>query len=356
MHQTIELESLGWNDELEASFRPLKADELVPARILAEHRGGYAVRGARMELLAVARGRLRDETAVGGPTPAVGDWVAVRPTDDGKGVIEAILPRRSKVARKTAWVEAEEQVLAANVDTLFLVSGLDNDFNPRRLERYVAVAYESGADPVVVLTKLDLCPDLGRVLEAESIAIGISVVPLSNVTGEGVELLEPFLGAGRTVALIGSSGVGKSTLINRLLGEDVIATAGLRRDGRGRHTTRHRELFVLPNGALLIDTPGLRELQLWEGDLDEAFSDIGALANACRFSDCAHESEPGCAVKAALADGTLAPERLASFRKLERELASIEARANKRIAAERKRRWRKRARESRHARRYAGGA
>lgn len=346
------LQALGWNEELEAAFQPFKTEEVWPARILAEHRGGYAVRGERGELLAVARGRLRDQAAVGGPVPAVGDWVVVRPTGDGRGAIEGILPRRSKVSRKTAWSEAEEQVLAANVDTLFLVSGLDRDFNTRRLERYVAIAYESGADPVVVLTKLDLCDDPGRVVEAEAVAIGVPVVPLSNVTGEGIDQLQPFLAAGRTVALIGSSGVGKSTLINRFLGEETIPTAETRRDGRGRHTTRHRELFALPNGALLIDTPGLRELQLWEGDLDDAFSDIVALAERCRFTDCAHESEPDCAVKGALADGGLASERLASFRKLERELASVAARADKRLGAERKRRWRQRVRESRHARRY----
>jgi ribosome biogenesis GTPase len=352
LQHAIALESLGWNDELEAAFQPFKTEEVWPARVLAQHRGGYVVRGEHKEFHAVARGRLRDQAAVGGAVPAVGDWVVVRPSGDGRAAIEDVLPRRSKVSRKTAWFEAEEQVLATNVDTLFLVSGLDRDFNTRRLERYVAIAYESGAAPVVVLTKLDLCDEPARVLEAEAVAIGIPVVPLSNVTGEGIEELQPFLAAGQTVALIGSSGVGKSTLINRLLGEDVIATAALRRDGRGRHTTRHRELFVLPDGALLIDTPGLRELQLWEGDLDDAFADITALGDRCRFTNCAHDTEPDCAVKGALAEGALAPERLASFRKLERELASVAARADKRLGAERKRRWRQRARESRQTRRY----
>jgi ribosome biogenesis GTPase / thiamine phosphate phosphatase len=238
-------------------------------------------------------------------------------------------------------------VLAANVDVVFIVMGLDGDFNVRRLERYLTTAWNSGASPVVVLTKLDLGGDDELLLTAETTAMGVPVLAVSGVTGEGLESLEPELRPGRTAVLLGSSGVGKSTLINRLLGEERIATAGLRRDGRGRHTTRHRELFALPGGALIIDTPGLRELQLWDGDVDEAFADVVELAARCRFSDCAHESEPDCAVREGID-----PERLKAYRKLQRELAAIEARRDRRLWAENKRRWRQRARESRRARRY----
>ena len=248
----------------------------------------------------------------------MGDWVAILTQPTGQTMIEAVLPRRTNVTRKTAWQEADEQVLVANVDTLFIVSDLDRDLSARRLERYVAVAYESGAEPVVVLTKLDLCRDRRLILEAEAVAIGLAVLAVSNVTGEGLDQLERFLRPGRTVGLIGSSGVGKSTLINRLAGAELFPTAAVRRDGRGRHTTRHRELIALPSGALLVDTPGLRELQLWDGDLDEAFSDLAALAERCRFSDCAHVSEPDCAVLAAIVSGELDGARLDSYRKLER--------------------------------------
>jgi ribosome biogenesis GTPase len=337
------LAALGWTAELGEAFETYAADGLVAGRVVAEHRAGYLVRdGAGADVLARARGRLYDAAAVGGLLPAVGDWVALQQT-----TIEAVLPRRTSISRKTAWHGSDEQVLAANVDVVFIVMGLDGDFNVRRLERYLTTAWNSGASPVVVLTKLDLGGDDELLLTAETVAMGVPVLPVSSVTGEGFESLEPELRPGRTAVLLGSSGVGKSTLINRLLGEERIATAGLRRDGRGRHTTRHRELFALPGGALIIDTPGLRELQLWEGDVDEAFADVVELAARCRFSDCAHESEPDCAVR----DG-VDPERLKAYRKLQRELAAIEARSNRRLGAEAKRRWRQRARESRRARRY----
>jgi ribosome biogenesis GTPase / thiamine phosphate phosphatase len=337
------LVALGWTDELEAAFTTDEAGGLEPARVVAEHRGGYVVRWAGGEALAQARGRLHDEAAVlSGSLPAVGDWVAFR----APATIDHVLPRRTAFVRKTTLAEADEQVLVANVDTIFVVSGLDGDFNPRRLERYLTTAWNSGADPVIVLTKLDLLGDARKLAEAEHVAMGVPVLTVSNVTGEGLDGLEPHVRPRETVALLGSSGVGKSTLINRLLGEERIATRETRRDGRGRHTTQHRELFVLPNGALLVDTPGLRELQLWDGDLDDAFADIAELAARCRFNDCAHETEPGCAVR----DG-VPPERLASYRKLERELAAVEARRSARVHRERKRRWKQRTREVRQLRR-----
>jgi ribosome biogenesis GTPase len=243
-------------------------------------------------------------------------------------------------------------VLVANVDTVFLVSGLDADFNVRRLERYLATAWDSGADPVVVLTKLDVNDDPRFVWEAEAVAMGVPVHAVSNLTGEGVDALDAYLRPGATIVLLGSSGVGKSTLVNRMAGRELMAIGDLRNDGRGRHTTRHRQLHVLRNGALLIDTPGLRELQIWEGDLDRAFAEIAELAAQCRFTDCAHAKEPGCAIQEALQDGTLTHERWESYGKLQRELARVTGRRSRREHAELKRRWRERARETRYERRY----
>ena len=348
------LDALGWDDRLEEAFGTYAAQGLIPARVAAEHRGAYVVRGDAGELRAGVRGRLRDGALLAGGLPAVGDWVAVLQQPGDRAVVEAVLPRRTAVVRKTAGLESDQQVLVANVDTLFLVSDLAHDLNARRLERYLALAYESGAEPVVVLTKLDLCDDPTAILTAEAVAIGVPVLAVSNVTGEGLDDVERHLSPGRTAALIGSSGVGKSTLINRLAGEELFAIGDVRRDGRGRHTTRHRELVVLPGGALLVDTPGLRELQLWDGDLDGAFGDVLAFAERCRFSDCAHDREPGCGIRAAIESGELEPARFASYRKLQRELAAIDARRDRRIGAERKRRWRQRARESRQARRHGG--
>ena len=343
---------LGWTDELEAAFTTYAERGFEPARVVAEHRGGYLIRGERDERLAHPRGKLRDFVRVEMHMPAVGDWVAVCDAPGGEAAIEAVLPRHSKVSRKTPWLKSEEHVLVANVDTVLLVSGLDGDFNPRRLERYLIAAWDSGADPVVVLTKLDLCDDPDKLLEAESVAVGVPVLAVSNVTGEGIDELKALLRPRSTFVLLGSSGSGKSTLVNRLAGRTLMRTGDVRRDGRGRHTTRHRQLLVLPGGALVVDTPGLRELQVWEGDVSSAFSDIAELAAGCRFNDCSHNTEPGCAVHEAIETGLLDPERYASYLKLERELRSIEIRSSARLRREEKQRWIARARESRAARRY----
>jgi ribosome biogenesis GTPase len=346
------LAALGWTDELEAAFTTYAERGFEPARVVAEHRGGYFVRGERGDLLAHARGRLRDDEITGG-MPAVGDWVAVVDAPgDHHAAIEALLPRRTKVSRKTPWLKAEEHLLAANVDMVFLVAGLDADFNPRRLERYLTAAWDSGADPVIVLTKLDVCDDFEKLAEAEDVAVGVPVLAVSNVTGQGIDEVRALLRPARTFVLLGSSGAGKSTLVNRLAGRTLMPTGDLRRDGRGRHTTRHRQLLVLKSGAILIDTPGLRELQIWEGDVDSAFSDIAELAAQCRFSDCAHATEPDCAVREALETGELDPARWANYNKLQREMRAIEARSSMRVRRELKQRWRARARETRRARRY----
>lgn len=347
------LAALGWTDELEAAFTPYVERGFIPARVVAEHRGGYYVRSELGDRLAQARGRLRDDELWGG-MPAVGDWVVVCDAPGDGFAIEALLPRRTKVSRKTPWLKAEEHILVANVDTVVLVTGLDQDFNPRRLERYLTAAWDSGADPVIVLTKLDVCDDPGKVAEAESVAVGVPVHPVSNVTGEGIDAVRQLLEPAKTFVLLGSSGTGKSTLANRLAGRTVMETGDLRNDGRGRHTTRHRQLLVMPGGAILIDTPGLRELQIWEGDIDSAFADIAELASQCRFNDCAHSTEPDCAVREALETGELDEGRWANYVKLQRELRSIEARSSRRLQRELKSRWRARARETRRARRYGG--
>ena len=347
------LAALGWTDELEAAFTPSAERGFRPARVVAEHRGGYYVRSELGDRLAHARGRMRDDEIWGG-MPAVGDWVVVCDAPGDRFAIEALLPRRTKVSRKTPWLRAEEHILVANVDTVVIVGGLDHDFNPRRLERYLTAAWDSGADPVIVLTKLDVLDDPAKLAEAEDVAVGVPVYPVSNVTGEGLDAVRDLLEPAKTFVLLGSSGTGKSTLANRLAGRTVMETGGLRSDGRGRHTTRHRQLLVMPGGAILIDTPGLRELQVWEGDLDSAFADIAELAGQCRFNDCAHATEPDCAVREALETGELDQGRWANYVKLQRELRSIEARSSRRIQRELKSRWRARARETRRARRYGG--
>jgi ribosome biogenesis GTPase / thiamine phosphate phosphatase len=340
------LSDLGWAEEYRIDFEPHAAAGLLPARVAAQHRGAYVLLSELGELRAEPAGRLAHLAAGAADLPAVGDWVAVAPRPaEGAATIHHVLPRRTSFSRKTAWQATEEQVLAANVDTVFLVMSLNEDFNLRRLERYLTTAWESGAQPVVLLTKIDLCPEWElRALEVEAIALGVPVHAVSALTGDGIEAVRSYLSPGHTVALLGSSGVGKSTLVNTLAGEELLATAPVREDdGEGRHTTRHRQLVPLPDGGLVLDTPGLRELQLWEasGGLSESFADVEELAARCRFSDCAHGTEPGCAVQAALEDGSLPHDRWASYRKLERELAHLERRLDKRLQAEERKRWAK---------------
>ena len=319
------LAALGWHDALDDAFASHGASGLVPARVIVAYGPTYRVQGVSGEFLADTSGRLRHDAATRRDLPVVGDWVAVKPTtiEGGRASIQAVLPRSSLFSRKAAGNETVEQVLAANVDTAFLVTALDRDFNLRRLERYLAMTRESGAAPVIVLNKADLSADVDEQRrEVERVARGVPVHVTVARASEGLDGLAPYLQPGRTIAVLGSSGVGKSTLINRLLGHERLATREVREsDARGRHTTTHRELVTLPGGALLIDTPGMRELQLWSADsgMDEAFDDIAALARACFFGNCGHETEPRCAVKAAVERGELAPERLENYRKLRRE-------------------------------------
>jgi ribosome biogenesis GTPase len=276
--------------------------------------------------------------------PAVGDWVVAEfHGEHSLATIHHLLPRTSQFVRKVAGITTEGQIVAANVDTVFLMSGLDGDFNLRRIERYLVTAWESGASPVVVLNKADVCADLDDVVtQVESIAIGVPIHPISATTGQGLECLDSYLLPGKTVALIGSSGVGKSTLTNYLLGQHQQATRSVRADdSRGRHTTTHRQLLLLPSGALLIDTPGMRELQLWSdgSGLQATFGDIESLAEDCKFHDCQHDTEPGCAVKRAIALGTLDPRRLQSYQKLQREQQWIDLRQDVHSRQNTKRRW-----------------
>jgi ribosome biogenesis GTPase len=313
----VTLDELGWGPHFDAAFAPYRDRGLVAARVATQHRGGFELLGEDGPRAGVPSGTLEE-------LPAVGDWVAAAPVaDEDKAVIEAVLPRRTAFTRSDPWSDAEE-VVAANVDTVLVVTAVGRDFSPRRLERYLAAAHESGADPVVLVNKADLA-DSPPVDEARAAAPGVPVHVVSAKTGAGLEQLEPYLGPGRTVALLGSSGVGKSTLANRLAGTD-LATGEVREDERGRHTTTRRQLVLLPAGGLLLDTPGLRELQLSGADLDETFPEIAELASQCRFRNCSHSHEPGCAVLAAVEAGDLPPERHASYVKLAAELAELEER------------------------------
>lgn len=345
MSHVLELSSLGWGSPEETAFEPYGAAGLAAGRIGAHHRGGYVVFSELGELPGVLPGRLRGAPA--GELPAVGDWVAFRPLEEGGALIEVVLPRRTCFRRSRRDLArgshvAEEQVVGANVDVAMLVGDLSIPANPRSLERYLAAAWESGAEPALVLTKLDLCDAVeARIKEAQAVGIGVPVFAVSAATGEGIGELRALVAGNRTAALLGPSGSGKSTLVNALLGYEAQATAALRKDGRGRHTTTARELLLVPGGGLLLDTPGLRVLQLWEDDgLGEAFSEIEELASRCRFSNCRHESEPGCAVQEAVVGGALDPGRLESFAKLARELAYLERKGDKRAGAAVRRRWR----------------
>ncbi|CAN5623123.1 ribosome small subunit-dependent GTPase A [soil metagenome] len=341
----IDLLRLGWSDSWAASFEPLRSAGLDPARVLSEERGRCLVAAATGEAWASVAGRLRHEAASAEDMPAVGDWVGVAGVTGSSPVIQAVLPRQSRFARPARGDVPGAEVVAANIDLVLVVMALDHDFNVSRLERYMALVLSSGAEPLIVLNKADLCADVAeRVADAHAAAPGVPVVVLSALTGTGIDDLRPWLEPGRTMCLVGSSGVGKSTIVNVLLGWQRQATAPLRADQRGRHTTTRRELLLTPSGALLVDSPGMRSVGMWDAEegIDGAFSDIDELAVGCRFSDCGHGAEPGCAVQDAVANGTLAARRLESRRKLEQELAAMEHRRSAGGRAEQRRRRRHR--------------
>jgi ribosome biogenesis GTPase / thiamine phosphate phosphatase len=340
------LSALGWDDFFSTSFAPFAAAGLVPARVACEHKHAYNLYSTSGELTAGCTGRLLHDATTRADLPAVGDWVAVAPRrGEMRADIHAVLPRRTKFSRRAAGSRPDEQIVAANVDTVFLVSALDANYNLRRIERFLAVAWESGAQPVVVLNKADLhrSPQQARA-EVLSLSGGAPVLLANALAHEGLDTIAAYAKPGRTLAFLGSSGVGKSTLINVLLGESRQETGAARADdSRGRHTTTRRELLLAAFGALIMDTPGMRELQFHadDVDVDETFDDVVGLAAQCRFSDCRHNGEPGCAIEAALADGTLDEARWASYQKLAREQAYLERKANPLAARARKAVWKK---------------
>lgn len=339
----MNLELLGWSKDLALSFAPFAAQQLQVGRVARQHKQIYTLYTEAGEISAKISGKFRYQVQSSEDLPCVGDWVVISAPTDQTATIQHLLPRRTLFSRKVAGDTTDVQLIAANLDSVFLVCGLDHDFNLRRIERYLVMIWESGARPIIVLNKVDIGEQVEqRLLDLEAIAVGIPIIQTSALHDQGLDELTPWLQPGQTVALLGSSGVGKSTLTNQLMGEPIQAVRAVRADdSRGRHTTTSRQLMGLPSGAVLIDTPGLRELQLWttQTAVSTAFNEIEALAKHCRFRDCQHQQEPGCAVQAALANGQLEVQRLNSYQKLRKEEAYLHRKQNQKAQINTKARW-----------------
>ncbi|KQX64786.1 ribosome small subunit-dependent GTPase A [Paenibacillus sp. Root444D2] len=339
-------EDLGWNSFFEKAFEPYLNEGYQVGRVSLEHKHMYRVQTEVGEALAEVSGKMRHLALRREDYPAVGDWVVLSIRgEEQRATIHAVLPRKSKFSRKVAGQVTEEQIVATNVDTVFLFTALNLDFNVRRIERYMVLAWESGANPVIVLSKADLCEDPEALAaEVAAVAVGVPIHIISSAENRGLDELAAYISPGQTVALLGSSGVGKSTLVNRIYGMEILDTGDIRSgDDKGKHTTTHRELITLPGGGILIDTPGMRELQLWDvsDGLSTSFQDIEEFAGMCFFQDCKHENEPKCAVKRALDEGTLKVERFNNYLKLQKELAYLARKEDKGLQAAEKAKWKK---------------